>query len=221
MESILVISPHPDDETLGCGGTLLRHKDNGDKIYWLIVTGINEESGWSNKDVIKRDFEIEAVINKYDFNEVYNFRLPTTKIDTVPLSILIEQITDVYKICKPGVIYMPFAHDVHTDHKIIAMALQSTFKWFRFPHIYKVLMYETLSETEFDFVSARNFRPNIFSNISEYLDEKIEIMKIYESEMGNSPFPRSEETIRSLAVYRGSQGGFRAAEAFELVYERK
>ena len=82
-------------------------------------------------------------------------------------------------------------------------------------------MYETLSETEFDFVSARNFRPNIFSNISEYLDEKIEIMKIYESEMGNSPFPRSEETIRSLAVYRGSQGGFRAAEAFELVYERK
>ena len=82
-------------------------------------------------------------------------------------------------------------------------------------------MYETLSETEFNFVENRTFRPNVFINISQYLDDKIKMMKNYESEIGEFPFPRSEKAIRSLAALRGSQSGFEAAEAFELVYERK
>ena len=82
-------------------------------------------------------------------------------------------------------------------------------------------MYETLSETEFNFIEDRTFRPNMFVNIHQYLDDKIEAMRIYESEIGEFPFPRSEKTMRSLAAFRGSQSGFEAAEAFELVYERK
>ena len=115
---------------------------------------------------------------------------------------------------------MPYVYDVHTDHQITAKALQSTFKWFRYPHIQKVMMYETLSETEFNFLDKRNFNPNVFINISGYLDDKIEAMQLYESEIDDFPFPRSEKTIRSLAAFRGSQSGFEAAEAFELVYER-
>ena len=116
---------------------------------------------------------------------------------------------------------MPFAYDVHTDHQIIAKALQATLKWFRYPHIRKVYMYETPSETEFNFVENRLFRPNVFVNISPYLEDKIEVMKIYAGEMGEFPFPRSEKTIRALAALRGSQSGFESAEAFELVYVRK
>ena len=221
MNKVLVISPHPDDETLGCGGTLYRHKNDGDEIYWLIVTGLNENNGWSENTVKKRDNEIEAVAIKYGFSDVFNLRLPTTKIDTLPLSDLIGKITDIYKNIKPDIIYMPFAYDVHTDHQIIAKALQSTFKWFRYPHIKKVYMYETLSESEFNFVENRTFRPNVFVNITQYLENKIETMKIYDGEMGKFPFPRSEKTLRSLAALRGSQSGFKSAEAFELVYERK
>jgi len=218
---ILVIAPHPDDETLGCGGILFKHKAEGDKIYWLIVTGISKDTGWANDAVIKRDNEMNSVSKKYGFSDVFNLRLPTTKIDTLPLSDLIGKITDVYKNIKPDVIYMPFAYDVHTDHQIIAKALQSTFKWFRYPHIKKVYMYETPSETEFNFVENRVFRPNVFINISQYLGNKIETMKIYDGEMGDFPFPRSEKAIRSLAALRGSQSGFESAEALELVYERK
>ena len=218
---ILVIAPHPDDETLGCGGILFKHKAEGDKIYWLIVTGISKDTGWANDAVIKRDNEMNSVSKKYGFSDVFNLRLPTTKIDTLPLSYLIGKITDVYKNIKPDVIYMPFAYDVHTDHQIIAKALQSTFKWFRYQHIKKVYMYETLSETEFNFVENRVFRPNVFINISQYLGNKIETMKIYDGEMGDFPFPRSEKAIRSLAALRGSQSGFESAEALELVYERK
>jgi LmbE family N-acetylglucosaminyl deacetylase len=161
------------------------------------------------------------VSKKYGFSDVFNLRLPTTKIDTLPLSDLIGEITNVYNNIKPDVIYMPFAYDVHTDHQIIAKALQSTYKWFRYPHIKKVYMYETPSETEFNFVENRVFRPNVFINISQYLGNKIETMKIYDGEIGDFPFPRSEKAIRSLAALRGSQSGFESAEALELVYERK
>jgi N-acetylglucosamine malate deacetylase 1 len=218
---ILAIAPHPDDETLGCGGTLFKHKADGDEIYWLIVTGISVDTGWSNDAVIKRDNEINAVSKKYGFSDVYNLRLPTTKMDTLPVSDLIGEISNVYKKVEPDIIYMPFPNDVHTDHQLIAKALQSTFKWFRFPHIKKVYMYETPSETEFNFVENRVFSPNVFVKISQYIDNKIETMKIYDGEMGEFPFPRSEKTIRSLAALRGSQSGFESAEAFELVYERK
>ncbi|MBH30561.1 MAG: GlcNAc-PI de-N-acetylase [Candidatus Marinimicrobia bacterium] len=218
---VLVIAPHPDDETLGCGGTLYRHKKEGDELYWIIVTGISEDTGWSESMVKKRDRQINAVSEKYRFSDVFNFRLPTTKIDTLPLADLIAKITDVYKKVEPEIIYMPFSHDVHTDHQLIAKGIQSTFKWFRFPHIKKVLMYETLSETELNFIENKVFRPNVFINISDFLDDKIEVMKTYESEMGDFPFPRSGKTMHSLSAFRGSQSGFEAAEAFELVYERK
>ena len=218
---ILAIAPHPDDETLGCGGALFRHKAEGDDIYWLIITGISQEGGWKEKVVNKRDNEIDAVAEKYGFSDVFNLRLPTAKMDTLPVSDLIEKISNVYKKVEPDIIYMPFAYDVHTDHRIIAKALQSTLKWFRYPHIKKVYMYETPSETEFNFVENRVFRPNVFVNISLYIDDKIETMKIYDGEMGDFPFPRSEKTLRALAILRGSQSGFESAEAFELVYERK
>ena len=218
---ILAVAPHPDDETLGCGGALFRHKAEGDDIYWLIITGISQEGGWQEKVVKKRDNEIDAVAEKYGFSDVFNLRLPTTKMDTLPVSDLIEEISNVYKKVEPDIIYMPFAYDVHTDHQIIAKALQSTLKWFRYPHIKKVYMYETPSETEFNFVENRVFRPNLFVNISLYIDDKIEVMEIYGNEMGEYPFPRSEKTLRALAILRGSQSGFESAEAFELVYVRK
>ena len=168
MNKVLCVAPHPDDETLGCGGTLIRHKAEGDDIYWLIITGISQECGWQEKVVRKRDNEIDAVAEKYGFSDVFNLRLPSTKMDTLPLSDLIGEISKVYKKVEPDIIYMPFAYDVHTDHQIIAKALQSTLKWFRYPHIKKVYMYETPSETEFNFVENRVFRPNLFVNISLY-----------------------------------------------------
>ena len=82
-------------------------------------------------------------------------------------------------------------------------------------------MYETPSETEFNFREKRTFNPNVFVNISDHLNDKIETMNIYEGEMGDFPFPRSEKTIRALSAFRGSQSGYEAAEAFELVYERE
>jgi len=220
MSKILVIAPHPDDETLGCGGSLYKHKKLGDKISWLIITGISVENGWTKEKVEKRDKEITMAKEKYKFDNFFNLKLPSTRIDTLPISQIVKEITNVYSQVKPNIIYSPFINDVHTDHQIISKALQSTFKWFRYPYINKVLMYETVSETEFNFANQEKFSPNVFSDISEYIDDKINTMKIYEGEIDEHPFPRSEKTIRALAALRGSQSGCIAAEAFQLVYER-
>jgi N-acetylglucosamine malate deacetylase 1 len=218
---VLVIAPHPDDETLGCGSTLLKHKFEGDDVYWLIITDISIEDGWKEKIVKKRKDEIKQVGEKYGFTKVFNLQFSTTKVDTLSTSTLIEKVSTVYNLINPNIIYMPFVSDVHTDHQVIAKALGSTLKWFRYPYINKVYMYETPSETDFNFLSNRLFRPNVYVDASIYLQNKIKIMNIYKGEMKEFPFPRSEKSIRALATLRGSQSGFNAAEAFELVYEKR
>ena len=222
MNKVLVLAVHPDDETLGCGGTLLKHKDNGDEINWLIATDIKESEGYDKQTVKTREDEIIKVERLFDFDSVNRLGLPTTKVDKYSMSELISKISSVVKKVKPNIIYLPFKSDVHSDHKYIFDAAYSCTKSFRYTFINKIYMMETLSETEFS-VSTKeeSFTPNVFVDISNYIGRKIEIMKIYESEMGDFPFPRSEKTIRSLAAFRGSQSGVEAAEAFELVYERK
>ena len=133
---------------------------------------------------------------------------------------LIEKISKFYNKIKPEVVYMPYDHDVHTDHQIICNAVLSMIKWFRYPYINKVLMYETLSETDFNLGQQNSFKPNTYVDISNYIDKKIKAMSIYESEIESFPFPRSKEAIKSLAMLRGSQSGFNFAESFVSIYEK-
>ena len=218
MSKILIIAPHADDETLGCGGSIFRHKQNGDEVHLLIVTCINKTA---NTNEIKKHFQQRDIATeKYGFKSIVPLDLPSTKIDTFPISDLVQKITNIYKDTEPEIIYSPYIKDVHTDHQLIAKAIQSTLKWFRYPYIKKVLMYETPSETEFNFMEKDRFRPNVFMDISDHLEDKINVMKLYEDQIGEFPFPRGEEILRALAALRGSQSGYRAAEAFELVYQR-
>jgi N-acetylglucosamine malate deacetylase 1 len=220
MKSVLVVAVHPDDETLGCGGTLLKHKANGDEIHWLIATDIKESEG-VNRDVVKkREEEINKVKKLFDFSSVNKLGLSTTKVDEYSTSDLISKISSVINEVKPDIIYLPFNGDVHSDHKHIFDAAYSCTKSFRYPFIKKIYMMETLSETEFSLSTKEDsFVPNVFVDISEYMDRKIEAMKIYESEMGDHPFPRSERNLRALATYRGATSRCNYAESFMLIKE--
>jgi len=219
MKKILVVAPHPDDETLGCGGVILKHIANGDEVHWLIVTNISKEYGWSSKDVNIRATEIEKVSKMYKFHQVHCFSLPTTRLDEINYSELVSMFTKVLNLIKPSNIYMPYRFDVHTDHQITAKAIQSSIKPFRTPFVQRVLMYETLSETGLNYVEGKSFSPNVFINIDKYIDLKLEIMSVYESELGEHPFPRSKKAIKALSILRGSQSNNEDAESFELVYE--
>ena len=120
----------------------------------------------------------------------------------------------------PNEVIVPHSGDIHTDHQIVNKALLSATKSFRCPFIKRILSYETLSETDFNLNPYSKFIPNVFIDISHYIEEKIKAMHIYASEIDKFPFPRSEEAIRSLALQRGASAGFKAAEAFQLLKEK-
>jgi len=220
MKKILVIAPHPDDETIGCGGTLLRHRDNGDEISCVIVTKLKTNAQWTKQAVVAKENEIEKVKKIYQFKSFDRFDFVPTELDKMPFNSLVSKISNLFDKLKPEVIYIPNINDVHTDHQIVSKAVMSSSKWFRSHSIRKIKMYETLSETNFNFSENNDFNPNVFVEITKYLEKKIEICKCYATEFRKHPFPRSEESIRSLAKLRGSQSGFEAAESFKLVFER-
>ncbi|QPH98686.1 PIG-L family deacetylase [Campylobacter concisus] len=213
---ILVVAVHPDDETLGCGGTLLKHKHNGDKIYWLICTKIDEGSDYYTT----RENEIKRASDVYKFDGVFSLGLKTMRVDEYSMGELIGKVSKVINEVKPNIIYLPFRGDVHSDHRKIFEASYSCTKAFRYPFIKKIYMMETLSETEFaPSTKEDSFIPNSFVDISEYFEKKIEIMKIFKSEVAEHPFPRSEKNIRALAVLRGATCGCEYAESFMLLKE--
>ena len=222
MNRVLVVAVHPDDETLGCGGTLLKHKENGDKIHWLIATDIKESSGFNENMVDKRNHEIEKIVNFYNFDSINRLGIPTTKVDEISTSKLINKISFVFNKIKPNIVYLPFKGDVHSDHKVIFNAAYSCTKSFRYPFIKKIYMMETLSETEFALsTKEESFVPNVFVDISCYIGKKIEAMNIYKGEMGIHPFPRSEKNIKALSSFRGATSGCEYAESFMLLKEIK
>jgi len=216
----LVIAPHPDDETLGVGGTLFRRKADGGKLAWLIVTCMSPDLGYSDPQIEERNDQIKKITKLYGFDSVYELNFPSTTLDLIPISELIQSISSVFKIFEPEEVFCPHYSDVHTDHQIVFKAVSSCTKWFRMPFIKTVLSYETPSETEFSLIQAQAFIPNFFVDISPYLEDKLKALQIYSQEIKDFPFPRSIELIRSLALLRGSNSGFYSAEGFMLLMHR-
>ena len=220
MDKVLIIAVHPDDETLGCGGTLLRHKANGDKIHWMIATDVKESEGFTKELVARRDKEIAQVSKMYDFNSVHKLGLSTMRVDEYSMSELIGPISKIISDIKPSILYLPFKSDVHSDHRQIFEAAYACTKSFRYPFIKKIYMVETLSETEFaPSTKEDSFIPNVFIDITDFMDKKLEIMKIFESEIAEHPFPRSIRNLKALALLRGATAGCEYAESFVLLKE--
>ena len=220
MKSVLVIAPHADDETLGCGGTLLRHKIEGDDIHWLLLTTMSVEAGYGPKQISSRREQIEMVAGAYGFKSTSYLGYAPASLDRISHSDLVAAIGKTIETTEAAVIYTPHDGDIHSDHRIAAAAVQATSKWFRYPSVTTILSYETLSETDFSLAPRDRFAPNYFVDITNFLEKKIEIMKVYESELDTHPFPRSETSIQALAQLHGAKIGTIAAEAFCLLKHR-
>lgn len=211
-----VLAPHPDDETLGCGGTIFKHKEKKDVVHWII--GSCEADNESSYSYTKKT--IKNVSDFYGFDSVSILNFTPSMLDTVPIKDIIQKIGELFFNLNIERIYLPFWGDIHSDHGIIFRAAYACTKWFRYPKIQSILVYETLSETELACPYEGNqFFPNVFINVAPYLDNKLQAMELYHTEMGNFPFPRSKEAIIAQAKLRGVMCGFEAAESFMLMKE--
>lgn len=218
---VLVVSVHPDDETLGVGGTLLKHRDQGDEIHWLIFTSVEKSDRYSSDFKSNRKAEISEVACNYNITSVCDLGYEPSELHKVDIGEMIAKVSDYINSVKPEVVYTVNRSDIHTDHRIASEVVMSCTKSFRYPFINRILAYECISETDMALPYPENvFIPNVFSDITDVIEEKIAIMEIYKSEVQEIPFPRSLQNIKALARYRGSMAHYSYAESFMLLREK-
>lgn len=223
---VLVIAAHPDDEVLGCGATIAKHKSLGDKVWVLILgEGITSRKSLTNTqkkkgvDNLKQSAKKASRILGIDKLILKDF--PDNKFDSVPLLSIVHSIEEVVDNLKPQIIYTHSKSDVNIDHRKTLEAVESAVRPLPNSKIEQVLSFETPSSTEWNFV-RKTFKPNVFNQIGEKnLNKKIAALGVYKSELRPFPHPRSPEYLKALARVRGSQSGYKTAEAFELIYWRK
>lgn len=214
---VVVISPHQDDETLGAGGTLLKLKKEGNQIYWLNITAASIENAWDADFVRHRKEQVKKVAGLFAFDDVMNLGFPPASLGNEnSRKELIAGINRYFLKIKPDWIILPDYNDVHSDHRVTYECGIACSKIFRHSTIKKITTMEILSETEYG-TPADFFIPNLYVDISEFIDKKIEIMKIYDTEIAEPPFPRSLEAIRALARTRGAASGAKYAEGFRII----
>ena len=215
IDKCVVIAPHPDDETLGLGGSIARMSSLGIDVSILIVSGhlpplYDAKSFEKTVSEAKEAFKILGV-HKYEF-----LKIPATFLIKEDISTLYNKIASFINNSKPDIVFLPFP-DRHIDHRIIfdggVVACRPKENWF--PKT--VLLYETLSETHWNVSGVEpSFNPDFFIDISETINKKVEGLSRYESQIVGNP-SRSIDSIKALAKFRGSQNGCDYAEAFKLV----
>lgn len=224
FNKVLFVAVHADDETLGCGGTILKHKAQGDEIHWLLLTGPTENHphNFSPSFIKSRENQVSQICDAYGFDTLEYLGLPTQLLHTIELRELIQKINAVIVKIQPNIIYMMNNTDVHSDHRVAFDAVYACTKSFRKPFIEQILMIEALSETEFALATqATSFVPNVYVDITPYIDKKLQIMQMYSYEIMPEPYPRSLSAIKALARIRGSRAGVMYAEAFQLLYQKR
>ena len=214
--SVLVVAAHPDDEAIGCFGTLLKHYKAGDKINVIFLTDGVSARGINKNNADNRKKNCLKVLNFIGLKSrnIFFLNYPDNMTDTVPLLNIIKDIENLKKKIKPNILYTHFSNDLNIDHRIAYQAAMTASRPKNGETIKKIFCFEVLSSTEWADKNRETFSPNYFVDISNFINKKLKALKIYDKEIQKSPNARSIESIKNLALLRGSTNGYFYAEAF-------
>lgn len=218
-ERVLVVAPHPDDEVLGPGGTIAKLAAQGADVGVVIMTRTGPPL--FGPDVVETGRrEARAAHRVLGVKETRFLSFPAAGLDTVPHWEVNAALSEVFRELEPSVVFVPFAGDVHLDHQLAFLSTVVCSRPTTPTAPRSIYAYETLSETNWNApYLTPGFLPNVFVDISEHLETKLEAMGQYASQIKPFPHERSLESLRALATLRGSTVGCRAAEGFVLLRE--
>lgn len=217
----LVIAAHPDDEILGCGGTIAKHIAMGDEVHVLILAeGVTSRVGSKERET--KTTEVRQLAREAELaNETLGVKslclcgFPDNQLDTIPLLEIIKKIEVHIDRLKPGIVYTHHAGDVNIDHRRVYEAAIVALRPLPASSLRALLFFEILSSTEWGTsCSNQPFQPNWFVDITNTIEAKLKAMEKYQSELRNWPHPRSLKGIENLSKLRGATIGVDAAEAF-------
>lgn len=221
MKKVLVIAPHPDDEILGCGGTMIKHIKAGDEVFVCIAT-----KGclplFSPESVEKVRSEAKKCHNLIGVKKTFFLDFPAAMMEKVERYEMNGKVLDVIRDVQPDIVFIPHWGDMQKDHQMVAEACMVALRPKYEPKVKAIYSYETMSETAWNAPNIQNeFIPNVFVDITETLEKKKDALKVFETQVSPSPDARSLESIEALAKYRGALMHVAAAEAFMLIREIK
>lgn len=212
---VLVVAAHPDDEAIGCGGTIARHVKEGDIVYVLLMTnGVDARQSVLSGDAEVRNEAAELAKRELGVKEYFYNDFPDNRLDTVPLLDITQSIEKVISELRPEVIYTHHNGDLNVDHRRTHEAVMTACRPQPKFCVREIYSFEVLSATEWNTPSFQPFIPNHFVDISPFIKTKKQGIKAYSLEMRSAPHSRSEEHVDIIARHRGNSIGVHAAEAF-------
>lgn len=223
-KKILIIAAHPDDEVLGCGGTIAKLAREGNVVYSLFL-GEGVTSRDEKRDRKKREKELKELRKQIEkagrilsISNSFAFDFPDNRFDTVAMLDIVKTIEKVKIDVKPDIVFTHHRGDLNVDHRITFEAVMTAFRPIEAENTKEIYSFEVPSSTEWNApIPTSYFMPNYFVDIAKTLDLKIRAMKEYKSEIRGYPHPRSPEAIKIYAKRWGIQAGLQAAEAFEII----
>jgi len=219
-KKILVVAAHPDDEVLGCGGTISRHVDNGDEVHVVFMS-----DGVSSREIKEYDDEIqyrkESAVSSSGIlgvESVIFLGFPDNRMDTLAMLDIVKQLEEVFNNIKPSVVYTHFYGDLNIDHRITYQAVMTVCRPLPGQTVKEIYIFEIPSSTGWLSQSQEStFCPNRFIDISNMIDRKMKALNAYKKEMCKFPHFRSTKGIKLMAQLRGVSVGISAAESFMVV----
>jgi LmbE family N-acetylglucosaminyl deacetylase len=218
MKKILVVAAHPDDEILGCGGTVSRMIKEGFESYTLIL-GEGITSRDQVRDIKKRKNEVENLKKQIykaasiiGTRDVFLYNFPDNRFDSIDLLDIIKVVEKVKTDIRPDIIFTHYGGDLNIDHRITYETVMVATRPLVGETVKEIYAFKTLSSTEWGFPSG--FDPDVFFDITDSIDIKCKAFQTYKSELRGFPHPRSLEGIKIDAAYWGMCTGVNYAEAF-------
>jgi len=217
----LVVAAHPDDEVLGCGGTMARMASEGTDVFCLIL-GEGVTSRDDCRDASRRTKELEELRSTarranelLGVRDVFFASLPDNRFDSVDLLDVVKIVEEHVAVLRPERVFTHSGGDLNNDHSVVSRAVLTACRPLPEASVKGVFFFPVLSSTEWNFESA--FRPNYYVDIVKFLEAKLEAMRIYSSELREWPHPRSLRAMEYEARLWGAYVGKQAAEAFRIV----
>ena len=218
---ILVIAAHPDDEVLGCGGTMARLAREGNEIYTLMMgEGITARDEKRNIRLRKKELnelrkQVDSANRILGVKKTFIYGFPDNRFDSVDLLDIIKKIEEVKREIKPEIVFTQHEKDLNIDHQILYKAVLAATRPMNGETVKEIYSFEALSSTEWSY--PLNFFPDVYFDITDTLKIKIKAMGVYKSELKNFSHPRSLEGIKLNAQCWGMRVGHKYVEAFKTV----
>lgn len=214
-KNVLVVAAHPDDEALGCGGTIAKHVANGDQVHVVFMAdGVGSRGGKFTADLKKRQEAMHSAAEILGISSVACLGLPDNRMDGVVFLDIVQPLEKFIEKLQPEIVYTHHSCDLNIDHRLTNQAVMTACRPLAWSSVKKILSFEVLSSTEWNSPSGNVFVPQYIVDISHVWELKLSALKCYSEEMRVAPHSRSFECVEALATLRGNTFGYVKAEAF-------